>query len=126
MEFNKARYLLEKSGILAERRNLQFSYNKVRFHNQYETAEHLLTKAFLAFLIFKKNEASLTEVDLSSGETPDNLQVKKNGELVFYEIIGEKEESKSYDFIAINLKDMPEPVKEAIKEFRKWLEKYIV
>jgi len=126
MDYVRAQKILEEADLIIARRDLRYGFNKVRFHSKQETLEHMLTKTVLAFSIFKKGDASITELEIPSGETIDNVQIKNiGGEIIPYEIQSEEEKDKSYKHITINLKDMPKEVKEAIKIFRKWVESYM-
>lgn len=126
MDYYKLKHTLLKKGISGEKRDILYGYNRIRFHNRYETLPHFLTKALLGFLIFKKSDGMISEFELKTGEIADIFQTKKNGELIFYEIESLKEKPKTYAQVTIKLKDMPKEVKDGLIAFKKWIEKYIV
>jgi hypothetical protein len=130
MNFREVKYILGRKGILAKDRNIAYSYNRIKFHNQYETTEHFISKAMLTFLIFCNNEKGiLTEVDFKNGRTADALQVSRDGQLVAYEIESEKntkKEIEGVDTVEIPLRKMPMKAREGIKELEKWLSQYLI
>jgi hypothetical protein len=129
MDFNKINFILKRKDCLNDQRNFMFAYNRVRFHNIYETKEHFTAKALLTFMLFKSGKASISEAEMRNGRVIDTLQVCKNGDLVGYEIESvhnTKQDVENVDMIEIQLKEMPESARQGILDLSKWLEQFIV
>lgn len=129
MDFLKASYKLRK--LVSSRTRLKYVYNKVRWHNQYETREHFMTKAMLQFILMKKGDGTFSEFQAKNNRVVDVLQITKK-DIVGYEIetnmnnIKGKKEINGVDIVPIDLNKMPKSVSNALKTFEKWAEKYVV
>jgi len=130
MEYKKAMILLKNNTFLNEGRNLQYSYNKIRLHNRFETENHFIAKAMLAFLLItKKHDAVLTEAEMRNGRCMDALSIKDSGGVVGYEVESDENDKcnvDGVDTIVIKLKDMPPKAREGIEELAKWLTEFMV
>ena len=129
MDFEKARSILREADILAEGRKLEYGLGKIRPHSRFETNEHLLVKALVSFMALKKDNQFITEAECRNGKIIDIIQIKKNGNLIAYEIESvknNKPDVENVDTVEIPLKEMPEKAKEGLKELEKWLKAYII
>jgi len=127
MKYEKILFLTRNRGI--KRTN---NINKVLFHSRTnESLEHFIIKAIISFLIFsKRNDGVLTEAEFENGRTIDVLQVKPSGNLIGYEIEGNRHNKKrdvdNVDIFEINIKDIPKEFIISLRRLYNWFDSNIV
>jgi len=131
MGFREDAKIIRINGSFNNNRNFIYGYNRIKIHNQYETAEHFMAKAMLGFLIFSgKGGTFVSEAEMSSGRCVDIVQItKKNRNLVGYEIENTKNKKTGIagiDIVEIPLKKMPREAKDGLKALENWLNEYVI
>lgn len=129
MNYWQIKNILKNKDCLNPERNINYSYNRTKFHNRYESFEHFMAKAMLTFLLFKKGKGIISEAEMRDGRVIDILQINKKGELVGYELNNTKPDKidvHNVDIADIPLDQMPETAKQGIRDLGKWLEQYII
>lgn len=129
MDYRIATRLLKEARIVNAFKNYRYGYNKVRPHSRFESLEHFITKAMMSYLIFKKQNAFITEADCRNGRVLDILQITHNKNFVGYEIESKnnnKADVDRVDIIEIPLKNMPNSSKRGLTDLENWLRRYLV
>jgi hypothetical protein len=127
-DYLRVKRILNDSGVLASDRDFVNGYNKIRRHTQFESWEHFITKAMLAFLVMKTGKVVITEADMKNGRCIDILQVVENN-LVGYEVESVhngKVSVDGVDIVEIPLSKAPASFKKGIKDMEKWLQSYMI
>jgi len=130
MNVHKGAWLLKNKNCLVERRDIYYGWNRIRSHsNKFESMEHFISKAVIGKLIIKKEDGMISEHEYPDGKVADILQVKKNGDLIAYQVeTGNHEELEfqDTDTVYIDLRKMPEDVKESFKKLKNYFKRFIV
>jgi hypothetical protein len=127
-DYLRVKRILNDSGVLASDRDFLHGYNKIRRHSQFESLEHFISKAMLAFLVMKKGKVVITEADMRNGRCIDILQVVKDN-LVGYEIESDKnwkDGVDGIDIVEVKISEMPIGAREGIKALSRWLQEFII
>jgi len=118
-----------KEKIFAERRNIRYGLNKVRYHNRQESLEHFIAKAVATHIIFGKGNGVISEVYMIDGRCIDVLEINQKRELIGYEFENEKFDKSAVegvDIFEVKLKNMPQLAKNGLKCLENWLKKQMM
>lgn len=130
MDFYRAKQILTKKGVLISNRDLGYGFNKIRSHqHKFESIPHFLSKCIIGKLILKQGDAVITEHEYPDGKQIDVLQIKRNGDLIGYQIETGNYEEKEFsntDVITIDLRKAPKEVHQAFKILEKYFRRFIV